>query len=280
MKIKALVIVMLTSLFVLESCENSSVQTETNTPVDSTISDAKSNTTVAGDTLISGALKLYPLTDSPLFNDAILDLNSPGESETIKNNVVNFNYEIKNYELAKPTTQGCCATNCANSNKGQHIHLILNNEPYQAKYSTSFSDSLKDGHYIALSFLSRSYHESIKHYEAYDLRQFTVGKTELPNADLTKPLLFYSRPKGEYKGAETKKVLLDFYVVNANLSASDYKVRATVNGTAFTLTSWKAYLIEGLPMGESTFKIELLDRDGQIVNSEFNSVERKITLSE
>lgn len=265
---------------VLFSCEEGSMKKESGTPSDSIAIEESVNYTTSGDTLMSGSLKLYPLTDSPLFQDAIINLNTPSEGAVIKNNLVEFNYEIKNYELTKPTTTGCCATSCANSSKGQHIHLILNNEPYLAKYSTSFSDSLKDGHYVALSFLSRSYHESIKHYDTYDLRQFTVGAGEEKKVDLTKPLLFYSRPKGEYKGAETQKVLLDFYAVNAHLAPSEYKVRATINGVAFMITTWKAYLMEGLPLGENKVKIELLDKDGNLVNSEFNSTERTFTLSE
>lgn len=278
----------ISSIFVLvcilffAGCENSSVQTETSSTIDSNIVVQHDSSAIHmhGDTIISGMLKLYPLTDSPLFNDAILSLNTPNEGANLKSNIVNFNYDIKNYTLTKPTTQGCCATNCANSAKGQHIHLILNNQPYQAKYSTNFSDTLKDGHYVALSFLSRSYHESIKHYDAYDLRQFTVGKVEAKEVDLTKPLLFYSRPKGEYKGTETQKVLLDFYVVNANISKTEYIVRATINGAVFSLTSWKAYLIEGLPLGNNTIKIELLDKNKQVVNSGFNSIERTVVLSE
>jgi len=224
-------------------------------------------------------IQLVPLTDSPEFADAILELNTPENESSLKSNVVLFNYELKNYELAKPTTEGSCALNCANSDKGQHIHLILNNQPYLAKYKTSFADTLPDGHYIALSFLSRSYHESLKQFGASDLRQFTVGKLKGEKVDLTKPMLFYSRPKGEYKGKDTENILLDFFLTNTTLSETGNQVRATINGKVFTITDWRGYVIKGLPAGEATIKLELLDAKGNAIPGVYNTVERKIKVT-
>jgi hypothetical protein len=231
-------------------------------------STALSNTTV----------ELIPLTNSPEFADAILELNAPDNESIINSNEISFNYNIKNYQLGKPTTDGSCAVNCANSDKGQHIHLILNNQPYLAKYESSFIENLEDGHYVALSFLSRSYHESIKEFGASDLRQFTVGKAKSQKVDLTEPMLFYSRPKGEYKGKDTENVLLDFFLVNTNLSEKGIKVRATINGKPFLIDDWRGYIMKGLPLGETTIKLELVDSSLKRIPGLYNSVERKIFL--
>ncbi len=247
--------------------------------VDNTPSDKEA---VAEDTtglLKSGEITLRPLVQSPDFPDAILELNKPEENGKLKPGKVEFNYEIKNYEL-KGQTSGFCHDKCANSKDGQHIHLIFNNEPYLAKYEPKFEEELKEGHYVALSFLSRSYHESLKHRQAYDLRQFTVGKAANKNIDLTQPMLFYSRPKGEYVGSDTKNILLDFYIVNTDLAENGNKVRATINGNEFTINQWKPYLIEGLPMGETKIKLELLDKENKPVKAPFNPVERTITLKQ
>ena len=99
-------------------------------------------------------------------------------------------------------------------------------------------------------------------------------------ADLTAPHLFYSRPKGTYKGADTQKVMLDFYLLNTSISADGNKVRATINGTEFMIDEWAPHYIEGLPMGEATIKLELLDAEGNPIPGPFNSVERTVTLSE
>jgi hypothetical protein len=273
-------IVLLFFVTLFNACEEHQTETQeiATTPVADSTGSIPSDIKSEGDTLVSGELKVYPLSDSPSFNDAILSLNSPLEKELLTKGDVHFAYDIKNYQLSKPTLEGSCAQDCANSSQGQHIHLILNNQPYLAKYTPEFDETLAPGHYVALSFLSRSYHESIKHYEAFDLRQFTVGKVKEKDVDLTQPMLFYSRPKGEYKGKEIKKILLDFYVVNATLGVNDYTVRASIDGTVFLLKSWKGYLIEGLSAGEHSIKIELLDKTGTLVKSPYALSERTIKL--
>lgn len=223
-------------------------------------------------------LKLIPLDDSPSFPDAQLAINSPSNGEKLEPGTIQFDYTVTNYELGVQTSDADTKT-CANSGKGQHIHLILNNEPYTAHYESSFSRNLEAGHYVALSFISRSYHESIKNSNAFVVNQFTVGDAE-GEADLSAQHLFYSRPKGEYKGEDTKQVMLDFYLVNTSISADGNKVKATVNGnTEFMINNWQPYLIEGLPMGENTIKLELVDNAGNLVEGGFNSVERIFTLT-
>lgn len=265
------IILSLGILATLVSCETKPKEVLTN-PSDT------SDVIINDSTALGKVIELIPLKDSPEFGDAILELNNPAEGSVSKSNNIKFSYEIKNYQLAKPTVEGSCAISCANSDKGQHIHLILNNAPYQAKYSPSFIDTLPDGHYIALSFLSRSYHESLKHFGASDLRQFTVGKATPEKVDLSKPMMFYSRPKGEYKGKDTANVLLDFFLVNTTLAEAGNKVRATVNGKSFLITDWRGYILKGLPLGESTIKLELLDASENPIPGKYNIVERKITL--
>jgi hypothetical protein len=222
-------------------------------------------------------IKLTLKEDSPQFPDATLSMQAPTGSA--QPGQVKFSYTVTNYDLKAQTVGG---DHCANSKDGQHIHLILNNEPYLARYTTEFEEELKGGHYVCLSFLSRSYHESIKNGKAYDLRQFTVGAgAKFTMADLSQPFLFYSRPKGEYVGADAHHVLLDFFLVNCDLSETGYKVNLTVNDTAhFTLSKWAPYVIEGMPMGENTIRLQLVDATGALVKNAFNPVERKITLKD
>ncbi|MBR9997514.1 MAG: phosphopeptide-binding protein, partial [Cyclobacteriaceae bacterium] len=218
-----------------------------------------------------------PVEDSPEFPDAILEMNSPDEYARMEPGRVQFSYDVTNYEL-RAQTPDADSKNCANSKDGQHIHLILNNQPYTAHYEPAFEQEVQPGHYVALSFLSRSYHESIKNPEAFILRQFTVGDAEAEEVDLSGPNLFYSRPKDMYSGDDTKKIMLDFYLINCNLSEDGYKVRATINGHEFILTEWIPYFVEGLPMGENEFMIELIDAHGNLVDSPFNRTQRTITL--
>ena len=90
--------------------------------------------------------------------------------------------------------------------------------------------------------------------------------------------MFYSRPKGVYEGNDTKKLLLDFYLVNTEISAGGNKVRATINDSEFMIDEWVPYYIEGLSTGEVTIKLELLNSNGKLINSPFNPVVRLVTL--
>lgn len=222
---------------------------------------------------------LTPITDSPEFADAILNMNNPEEFAQIEAGKANFAFDVKNFTLAEQTSDAT-TKNCANSKDGQHIHLILNNEPYTAHYESEFSKELKPGHYVSLAFLSRSYHESIKNPEAYVLRQFSVGKVKYDEVDLSAPMMFYSRPKGIYTGDDTKKLLLDFYLVNTDLAPDGNKVRATINGKAFMIDKWVPHFVEGLTLGPNKIKLELLDKDGNLIETLFNPVEREVFLEE
>jgi hypothetical protein len=139
---------------------------------------------------------------------------------------------------------------------------------------------LENGHYLALAFLSRSYHESIKNGTAHQIFQFTVGGETHEDADLSKPMLFYSRPKGEYKPTDCNEVLLDFFLANTEISETGNKVRATIGGVVFELPKWCPYVIEGLPRGEVEFKLELIDASGNLIESPSNTVTRTVSFLE
>lgn len=227
-----------------------------------------------------GEISLTPMEEEQDFPNAILEQNAPNDGAQLPAGNVRFEYNVKNFQLTQQTDSEH-ADELANSHQGQHIHLIVNNEPYDALYEPTYEKELEAGHYVELSFLSRSFHMSLKHPDAYVLRQFTVGDAEAANVDLNAPHLFYSRPKGTYVGEqETEKVMLDFYLVNTDLSEDGYRVNVTINGEQFEVTEWRPYAIEGLPMGESTIQLELLDAEGRRVDSPLNPVTRKIILQE
>ncbi|MBK0404185.1 hypothetical protein I5M27_14410 [Adhaeribacter sp. BT258] len=232
----------------------------------------------ANEVMEKNGLRVYSFDDSPKMAEAAIRLVEPVTGASLPSSAVNFQYEITNFKLTDMTGHDH-SKEMANSMQGQHIHNIVDNEPYTAHYETKFTKDVKAGNHVVLSFLSRSYHESLKHKSAYDLRTFSIGKPKEANTfDLNAQHMFYSRPKGEYVGNDTKKVMLDFYLVNTDLSPEGNKVRATINGTEFMLNRWLPYTIEGLPMGENKIKLELLDNAGNVIPGPYNTVERTITL--
>ena len=183
-----------------------------------------------------------------------------------------FSFNIENYDLGLQTSKNF-DYQLANSAKGQHIHFIVNNGPYSAHYTDSFSKGFEKESNVILAFLSRSYHESVKNKDAYILTQ--VGESDI---DLENEFLFYSRPKGTYKGADTENLLLDFYLVNTEISKNGNKVRATIQDTEFIIDEWAPYYIEGLPKGEINIKLELIDSSGNLIKTPFNPSIRNVIL--
>jgi len=225
-------------------------------------------------------IRLTPVKNSSTFSDASLKLVQPADGAKLKG-ATRFEYTVENYILGNQTPDANDKM-CANSKQGQHIHSILNNQPYNAYYRTRFSQNLGEGHYVHLAFLSRSYHESIKTPSAYQLSTFTIGDVKRKFMfDKSAAHMFYSRPKGNYIGpGNIEKILLDFYLVNTELAARGNKVKLSINGTEFILTKWVPYLMEGLPLGENDISLELIDSKGKRVPGPFNFVERKFHLYE
>ncbi|CAM4089422.1 hypothetical protein FLAN108750_09680 [Flavobacterium antarcticum] len=228
-------------------------------------------------------IAVTPIEDSKMFPGAKLTISSQVATSADADSVsFKTMYKVANFELTMHT-EGHNGEHMANSGQGQHIHYILDNTPYAALYKPENEVKLKKGseHYL-LSFLSRSYHESLKEKDAFVLEHFKINDKGAYEklATPTAPMLFYSRPKGEYKGADTKAILLDFFVVNTTLAKDGYKVQANVNGQDFMLDEWRPYQITGLPMGENVIKLTLMDASGNVVSGENTSVERKITLME
>jgi len=93
-------------------------------------------------------------------------------------------------------------------------------------------------------------------------------------------MIFYSRPKGDYVGNDTKNVLLDFYVYNTTLSETGDKVRATINGNTFMINNWAPQFIQNAPMGTMKVKLELLDKDGKSISGEHTVIERDVQLAQ
>ncbi len=215
---------------------------------------------------------LTPFDASKTFADA--------EIEEMAYSAGAFNFKVAegDYTLGQQTTDAPQKM-CANSGKGQHIHLIIDNAPYAAKYTNEFEYDVEDGDHYLLAFLSRSYHESIKTDKAHVAKKVTVADKGITNAQpITAPMLFYSRPKGTYVGKnDTEKVMLDFYAVNANIGTTQ-KIIATINGEEHEITKWQPYYITGMPMGENTIELTLTDMKGNKIDTPLNPVTRKFTL--
>lgn len=202
---------------------------------------------------------------------------------------------------------------------GNHIHVILDNQPYEAYYNLDQEFELRnvsDGEHTLRFFPSRPWHESYKNEGAFKMVKFTVknggadtSKPATTNAnqtmsnanatatpegkdmkestagtvDAAKPLLTYSRPKGEYKAADADAIMIDFWLLNAKLQGDggEYRVKYSVDGgEAKFLDKWQPIWLSGWANGAHKVKLELVDKAGNVVdNGGYNSTEREITVA-
>lgn len=229
----------------------------------------------------SNKITLHKLEGSPSYNDAVLKSSQLDSTFYFFNTDVNFNFEIENYSLGLQTDSEN-AKILANSGKGQHIHFILNNEPYSAHYEGNFNKEIPEGSHHLVAFLSRSYHESVKNENSVFVKNLIVGETYKDSIapNMNAPTLIYSRPKGTYSGKDTKQVLLDFFVLNTSLSEQGNKIKATINNEEFIISEWVPHIMKGLPLGEVTIKLELIDANGVVISGPYNSVTRTVTLTD
>jgi hypothetical protein len=199
---------------------------------------------------------------------------------------------------------------------GNHIHVILDNQPYEAYYNLDQEFELRniaDGEHTLRVFPSRPWHESYKTEGAFQMVRFSVknggADTKKPTTtgngntmanaastpegkdmkmstagavDPTKPLLTYSRPKGEYKGDDANAIMIDFWLVNAKLigDGGEYRVRYTVdNGEVKFIDKWEPIWLTGWTSDRHTVALELVDKDGNVVdNGGYNSTVRDFTV--
>ena len=262
----------------------------------------------------------------------VLKIVEPAEGASVNGSTVrvrlNLSGDLKGYKPHKdPTTQ-----------MGNHIHVILDNQPYEAYYNLEQPFELRNvaaGRHTLRVFASRPWHESYKNDGSFQMVAFEVrgggdpsqptttnsgqrmadpanansantnsanansgnanasaspaseGKEMPPSTggavDKSKPLLTYSRPKGEYKGAEADPIMIDFWLSGGKLQGDggEYRVRYTVDGGAPKyIDRWAPLWLSGWTSGKHTVRLELVDKAGNPVdNGGYNNTSRDITVA-
>ncbi|MGM0555740.1 MAG: hypothetical protein ACQEVA_05090 [Myxococcota bacterium] len=166
---------------------------------------------------------------------------------------------------------------------GQHVHVILDNNPYIAHYDANEPLVLEDvepGTHTIRAFPARHYHLALKEGDVFKTATFHVEeKSEEFDFDPSKPYLTYSRPKGTYSVEAAKELLLDFYVTNIELGEDAKAVVTVDDGEPQEFTEWKPQLLEPMEAGEHEVNLKLVDGDGNLIeNGGYNNTTRTITV--
>ncbi|GAC1347802.1 MAG: hypothetical protein NVSMB23_27620 [Myxococcales bacterium] len=214
--------------------------------------------------------------DDPRWRRVSLRILSPKEGAVVPEGPVSVTLALQGYQ-----TPGAAP---AAGQKAPHVHLIIDDTPYKADYDPARPfdlGALSAGPHTLRAFPSRPWHESLKSCRGcFQTVRFWVGKKGRSPGwfDPRKPLLTYSRPKGDYAGADAKRIMVDFYLTGAKLSAKGPRVLFSLDGKEQEpFTAWKPRWIDDLAPGEHTFKLTLVNAKGTpIENGGVNSTERKI----
>ncbi len=244
-----------------------------------------------GEAAETTGVTITPGERSPAIEGASARFASPADSVVVEDADVDVVVEVEAFE-AGVQTDTPRREEIANSADGQHMHVIVDNEPYLANYTPGEPfdiGTLEEGPHSLVVFPSRSYHESVKNEGAHDILNFWVGEEggAFP-LDPSQPTIIYSRPKGTYSGDAAEQIMLDFYLHNVTLGEDGYKAHYTIRraddgGDAeplaeITLTEWVPAFVTGLEPGDYVVRLELLDADDNVVPGVFNTTERTITV--
>ena len=162
-------------------------------------------------------------------------------------------------------------------NLGNHVNLIVDNEPPQPIYSLEEPIVIKNlapGTHTVRAFAVRAWGESFKNRGAYAQTTFNVlTETNENRPNLELPLLTYNSPTGTY-GAEP--LLLDYFIDNSLKSADteSWQVKTTINGHSFVVSEWQPYYLTGFEPGENWVQLELIDSNGKAIENTFNNTVR------
>lgn len=215
--------------------------------------------------------------NTPLTGPApTLKLRAPRDGQLFKTDKVEIQLDVKNWELTPD---------------GSHVHLIVDNEPYIAIRDASkpidlaalvqkeLHHELAEGTHVLRVFPGRAQHESVKEAGAFDIKIFHFKKKSSDmKFDVKAPLLTYSRPKGCVDLGQ--RMLVDFYVSNAKLSATDDRVHYTVDGTlSGDIVAWTPHFIENLSEGDHQLRLQLVTAAGEPVAGAFNDITRTVKVA-
>lgn len=298
--------------FLFASCAAPSENTSTTATSPVTPPPTQSLTLVARPQNIANLMKERGEQDQAM---PTLKIVSPAKDAVINGSKVEVKLsltgDLKGYTPHKDPATG----------KGNHIHVILDNQPYEAYYEIGQPFELRnvvEGKHTLRVFPSRPWHESYKNDGAFQMVTFTVkgggdaskptttsgGQTVANNnsspasappregkdfppstageVEATKPLLTYSRPKGEYKDADAEAIMIDFWLTGAKLQGDggEYRIRYIVDDDEPKfIDKWEPIWLSGWIKGKHTVRLELLDKDSRPVdNGGYNTTSREITV--
>ncbi len=246
----------------------------------------------------SDTVQVVEVNPTPAPETVVTTIQLPERGQVLNASRTYLQIRVDGYSLGS-NSQFDRASEIANSDQGQTIHIIVDENPYfiidgpsiepfnedgwyyNENYRVEIPGNLKEGLHIVRAFPARSYGESLKGEKTFHASYFFTGSEQNSSRvdELAQPYLTYNEPSDRFHLVVDQPVLLDFYLSNCRLSQDGYKVQVTLDGKIHRiLTSWQPYYIYGLRRGSHTVRLQLVDAKGKEVAGRFNDVERRITI--
>lgn len=191
---------------------------------------------------------------------------------------------------------GLKVVNWADLPQGAYVQLVLDNVPFRPvtdpKEKVPLKDLTKDGkapgegEHILAAYVALANHEVVKADKAVVVRRFWIGKKGKSTWSWSDdPLLVVARPHGTYEGEAARKIVVDFFVVNAELGDKQYSVRVTLKGPGIKdeglqrfFTEWKPLVVWEPTDGAYTIEAELLAPKGELAQVPWNPTTRTFSV--
>lgn len=188
-----------------------------------------------------------------------------------------FELQISGLEMGAETKDAASKA-IAQSENGQHVKLVLDNSDAVEVSSTQYSAPLSDGQHYILAAPARSYHEISREKDACYTTFVDVKEGKIVHEwDLPEPTLFFVSPKGPIVGADAKRVLLDFYTANCTIG-KDAFIELYINGEYKYLNKDEPMYLEGLPFGQNTIAMKLVDHLGEQIAGKQTAIRKVVIL--
>ncbi len=221
-------------------------------------------------TLQKNGITLTEFTDYPVYKDAALSLVSPkGKARLGKND---FEFDVKNFPLGVGTVEQE-KTKLKAQSEGQHIKFIYSGHLPKITNTTMLEEDLSAGENYIFAVLSRSYNLSVHAAkEGYLMSKISIYENKSKIEKATGIHLVPISPVGQYEYEVSKKILLDFYLVNTQLKENGNYVLVTIDDTEFMIKKWVPFTIEGLSAGMHSVSFKLMDVNNHLISGPFNDI--------
>lgn len=242
-------------------------------------------------------LRIVPVMPTPESNNVTVGIMQPQNREIAEKNPVPIQVLLSGFPLGTNSDFPRAEQLRVNS-IGQTLNFIIDDQPpfsvgdevlnvfdgsenyFEDLITVTVPWALEKGEHLLRIFPARSFDEGLKGEGAFVSRIFYFQEQGSPVYDLKAPFITYNQPYGKFKYARGAPILLDFYVVNCELSSDGYKVKLSIDDRSEKVISlWVPYYIYGLPVGTHKVRLELLDQNGAVVSGKLTSVERVIEIT-